>query len=153
MAETLYMETTKISVLRTCSEIEECLAKFGIKHFQKTFEKDGEVKGIAFTIEIAGSDLTYKLPFRWEEIQKLAQARKTGRPVQTSKADQARRVAARNVLRWVQSQVAMLKINMADLAEVFLPYQVVDHEEHTFYEVLADGGRNRIPELAHKLLT
>lgn len=53
MSKTLYMETTSISVIKTCAEIEEALLSFGVKQFWKEYENQS-VSGIAFIIEKEG---------------------------------------------------------------------------------------------------
>jgi hypothetical protein len=47
--------------------------------------------------------------------------------------DQAYRVAWRNILDWVQAQMALLEIGMAKMEEVFLPY-MQDRQGVTFFE-------------------
>jgi hypothetical protein len=61
--------------------------------------------------------------------------------------DQAYRVAWRNILDWVQAQMALLEIGMARMEEIFLPY-MLDSQGHTFFErmeqrgFLLDSGKN-----------
>ena len=52
---------------------------------------------------------------------------------------QAERVAWRQVLRWVEVQVAMIDCGMADPAEVFLPYAITA-SGRTVYQLFAETG-------------
>jgi len=49
--------------------------------------------------------------------------------------EQAYRVAWRNILDWVEAQMALIEIEMAKLEEVFLPY-MVDRNGRTYFETL-----------------
>ena len=52
---------------------------------------------------------------------------------------QAYRVAWRNILDWVQAQMALLEIGMAKMEEVFLPY-MQDREGVTVFERMEQRG-------------
>ena len=47
--------------------------------------------------------------------------------------EQARRVAWRQILRWVQAQMALIEVGMVDIKEVFMPYIMVSQEQ-TLYD-------------------
>ncbi len=49
--------------------------------------------------------------------------------------EQAYRVAWRNILDWVQAQMALIEIEMTKLEEVFLPYMVAKSGK-TYFETL-----------------
>ena len=53
--------------------------------------------------------------------------------------DQAYRVAWRNILDWVQAQMALLEIGMAKMEEIFLPY-MLDRKGRTFFERMEQRG-------------
>ena len=55
--------------------------------------------------------------------------------------DQAYRVAWRNILDWVQAQMALLEIGMAKMEEVFLPYMQQTTSEQTLLGKSADQPR------------
>jgi hypothetical protein len=87
-----------------------------------------------------GSFKPIKLPARVEKAQAVLKkqwdagliSHKRGRE-NTYGSDQAYRVAWRNILDWVQAQMALLEIGMAKMEEVFLPY-MQDRQGVTFYE-------------------
>jgi hypothetical protein len=53
--------------------------------------------------------------------------------------EQAYRLAWRNILDWVQAQMALLDIGMAKMEEVFLPY-VINREGKTLFEYYEHRG-------------
>ena len=136
--KSLHMETTSISVIKTCSEIEEILSRNGVTRIWKDFDGTGNIEGISFILPVNDENIPFKLPFRWESIQRLADQGKTGYK-KTADENQARKVAARIVLRWVEAQFALIEVGMAAVDEVFLPY-VVDGSGTTFYESLKPKG-------------
>jgi len=128
------MEMTSVSVTKTCAEIENVLIKHSVTAIMKTID-NGEVSGVQFIYNENGQSIPIKIPFRWQAIQKLAQQGKTGSN-KTSDEDQAKRVAARIELRWIQSMLAKVEVGMADMVEIFMPYIMVN-EGQSFYEKLS----------------
>ena len=53
--------------------------------------------------------------------------------------NQARRVAWRQIYRWIQSQLALIITGMVSPTEVFLPYMLLS-EEKTVYDRYIEGG-------------
>jgi hypothetical protein len=53
--------------------------------------------------------------------------------------EQAYRVAWRNILDWVEAQMALLEIEMVKMEEIFLPY-MVNPKGETFFETLEKKG-------------
>ncbi len=134
--ETLYMETTGIDVIKTCAEIEKILLRHGAVEIWKGFNK-GEIEGVEFVLPVEGKPINFKLPFRWQYIQEMARNGKT-RYKKTEDEVQARKVAARLVLRWVESQFALIDTGMVKAEEVFLPY--VAFEGITYFERIQSKG-------------
>jgi hypothetical protein len=48
---------------------------------------------------------------------------------------QAKRVAWRLIFRWIEAQLALVEINMADIKEIFMPY-LITSEGKTLYQVM-----------------
>jgi hypothetical protein len=76
--------------------------------------------------------LPYRLPARIEPVlQAMKNDRKT--PRNLCNIDQARRVAWRQLLRWIEAQLALVGVGMVDVKEIFMPYLIVSGK--TFYEI------------------
>jgi len=141
MAETFFLETTTVSVIRSCAEIEEILVAHGATQILKTFEA-GNVEGFQFLFNLNGTQAIFKVPFRWREIQRLAEQHQT-RYKKTATEEQARRIAARVALQWIKAQFAFIDAGQVSFTEVFMPYLMVS-ETQTLYERLSEQGLQRL---------
>lgn len=114
------MASTKISESKTAGEVSEELAKAGAGRIMTEYEF-GSACGISFMIERNGVVLSFRLPLNWEGVLQSMLLDKTT-PRHFCIEDQARRVAWRVILRWVQAQIALIESGSATLDQVFLPY-------------------------------
>lgn len=129
------METTKILATKTISEIQNILAKSGAEKIMIDYQ-DSEPESIMFSINHNTQQICYKLPCRKNKIYKYLQDKRNYPGDHTIKDhEQSTRIAWRQILRWIQSQFALLEIGMVDIKEVFLPY-CFDGKQ-TFYESIA----------------
>lgn len=143
----LFMERTKIEPDRTIADIQKELKKYGLRRFNVVYGDDGEIEAVAFTLRgaVPGTDMTgadypempYKLPARWEPLLGMATEGLT-KYLKPDDLDQARRIAWRQIYRWIQAQLALVEVRMVTTAEVFLPYMMVDGSETTMYEKLVE---------------
>lgn len=142
--KTLFMETTKVEVGRTVAEIQEILGNAGCVGVM-TLYKDKEVEAVCFKIMFLDREIPFRLPARWEAVYKnFVDRRSTGRDKPKHKPDddiaQAKRVAWRQILRWVQAQLALVETDMVKVQEVFLPYVQTGIEGKTLYEQIENKG-------------
>lgn len=145
MKRTIHMETTKVSTTKTLGEIQEVLRKHGMRRFNLMYE-DGEVNAVHFTLilQIPGQvdlhhEMPYKLPADHKALLTLAGRGET-RYLKKDDIEQARRVAWRQVLRWVEAQFAMAELEMVRPEQIFLPYMIVDEEENTVFDKMQSTG-------------
>lgn len=136
--KTIFMETTRIDPSQTVGEIQKLLGEYGASAIRTDYE-NGEVVAVSFTVKIDGDQIPFRLPCRWEAIKTIFESRRKrrygrGRPAGDLTA-QAKRVAWRQILRWVEAQLALKETKMAKLHEVFMPYLIVD-EGQTIFEKL-----------------
>lgn len=140
--KTLYMETTKKEPEETSSEIIKALKSYGLKRFMFDYD-EGEIVGCIFTLSFEdGKEVPIRLPIRWEPLWEKAER---GETKYIKDEDQAKRVAWRQVLRWIESQLALIEIGMVDIAEVFLPYMMVD-KKRTLYQYMVANNMKLIGE-------
>ena len=87
--------------------------------------ENGSPSSVTFCLVINGSLIGYALPANYSGILK---AMKNDRKVPNSKCNeqQAQKVAWRIIKDWVEAQMAIVEAQMADVAEVFLPYAVTN---------------------------
>ncbi|MFA5499463.1 MAG: hypothetical protein WC404_00110 [Candidatus Omnitrophota bacterium] len=140
--KTLFMETTKIAPEITVSQIQAILGRYGAKAIMTEYE-NREVSAVSFQIDVAGQLVPFRLPCRWEAVMDfLCKRRKYGTRSIKSSAKieaQAKRVAWRQVLRWIEAQMALVETNMVKVQEVFMPYMFLKSGK-TLYEKIEQTG-------------
>ena len=147
--KTLYMETTKIPAERTVDAIVKCLAAHAlVRETAQSYGEDGQINGVRFTVVEAGCvPCTFRLPARVEPVFMIINARRKYPWKYTEQdRDQAHRVAWRQVLRWIEAQLALMGTGMASAQEVFMPYLLVGaHDGPTAFEVFAESQLKALP--------
>jgi len=146
----LFMETTKIATAQTVGEIQRLLREYGASAIRTDY-KDGEVVSVSFTIVLNGDQIPFRLPCRWEAIKSIFESRRRrrsgrGRPP-TDLTAQAKRVAWRQILRWIEAQLALTETKMTKLHEVFMPYLLMDKGQTIFEKMESQNWKF---QLEHK---
>jgi hypothetical protein len=120
--------TTDIAVHRSVAEIQRTLSRHGAREVSVVYGAGGVISGVRFVLEVAGQEVTFRLPANPEGVLRALQAapltKHFTRRHQT--AEHAERVAWRILKDWTEAQLALVEANQAEAAEVFLPYAVVD---------------------------
>lgn len=134
----MFMETTRIAPERTVSEIQGILARHGANAILMEYEAMN-VSAVSFKYAVDGTQIPFMLPCRWRSIETVL--RKSGkRPRYDDTFESwARRVAWRQILRWVEAQMAMVETNMVKVQEVFFPY-IQTANGKTLFEVQENRG-------------
>lgn len=135
---TLYMESTKKEPEETIYEINMLLKQFGVRDVLVNYDDEQNVSSFSFSINSKNGILAFKLPVNHKPLWKLSKERKT-RYINCEQ--QARRVAWRQIYRWIQSQVALIQVDMVSVEEIFLPYLMMDNK-NTLYEKLTTSDFN-----------
>jgi hypothetical protein len=148
------METTKINPQRTAQEIVSALVAGGAQQVNQEF-KDGRIVGLHWTLLVNGSIVPFSMPARVDQLYAvlLEEARRSTRwwdgSTQTQQLrEKAERVAWRQLLRWVQAQLAMIDTGMVQAAEVFMPY--IQRGDRTLWQELAEGHFKMLAAPAEK---
>ena len=140
---TLYMETTKIEAHKTIGQIQGVLASYGATAILVDYEA-GEATAVSFKVKVSGRDIPFRLPCRWEAIHSKLKSkhRRSRKPIELE--IQAKRIAWRQILRWIQAQMALVETEMVKVEEVFLSYaQMKDGK--TLFEIIAEKGFKALP--------
>ena len=141
MRDTLFMETTKVEDTQTVAEIQELLAAKGASSIMVEYA-NCKVVSVSFQLIIENQTVPFRLPCRWHAVQTII--KRSGKRVRRNDTieDWARRVAWRQILRWVQAQLALIETGMVKPEEVFLPYAIVRSNDgtttKTMYDVIAE---------------
>jgi hypothetical protein len=137
MSKSLFMESTEIPTERTVSQIQEVLMRHKASAIL-TEMKNGEIDSISFKHDVGGVAVPFRLPCRAAAIEQILVSRNrktftTDREKENRRL-RARRIAWRQILRWVEAQMALVETNMVKIEEVFFPY-IQTKNGQTIYEL------------------
>lgn len=139
----LFMETAEISPERTISEIEGHLISHGAAAVLKEYT-GGAIEAVSFKMRTPAGDLPFRLPCRWQAIETILTKKARGKWNYSLSNDQkfrirekSKRVAWRQILRWILAQMALVETCMVTVEEVFFPY-IQAPSGQTLYELQAE---------------
>lgn len=135
---TLYMETTEISPEKTVAQIQSVLMKHGASAILTEME-NGSITAVSFKYKVGESYIPFNLPCRWKNIETLLAKRAGLHSWSPAKRREsitlkAHRVAWRQILRWIEAQLALVDTSMVRVEEVFFPY-IQTSSGKTLYEI------------------
>lgn len=136
----LHMGTTKIHPTKTAGQIQELLAQHNATSIQMRYDKS-EIVALDFAIMAHDKELLFTLPVRWEGVLKIIMRNKYFKPTEQEIA-RAKRIAWRQIYRWVQAQLALVEVEMVEMEEVFLPYLITSGG--SLYKQLSEKGFKQI---------
>lgn len=131
--------TSSVPVIHTIARIEETLVRAGAHGVRKDFVGN-RLAALDFTIRNGEKDISIRLPANVEAVYKaFADSRRRLRPESRDLLRaQAERTAWKLMQDWVEVQLSLIRLEQADLLQVFLPY--VWDGRRTFYDALKDTG-------------
>lgn len=137
--------TSKVSASQSIAKIEDVLIDLGAKNISKEI-KDGKVESLVFLIASSIDEQTYsyKFPvnvsgvFVFLKSQRAGGKTLSGSQVQKLQ-EQAERTAWKTLLEWVQIQASMIRLQQAELNEIFLPYLYLPDKGFSLWEALNSG--------------
>ena len=133
--------TSTVPAARSIAYIEGKLAQNGAKQTLKTYDDQQRVSGICFMIPIDGKEISFKLPAKVPECEKVLRANLSSRarPETIQKVEkQAERTAWKILSDWVEAQMAMIELAQVEVLEVFLPYVFDNQQGKTFFESIKE---------------
>lgn len=131
--------TTSIAVDKTIGEIQQSLRRAGASAVLVEYDQQGNVSTVNFKIRMPHGEVAFRLPGRVDGVLLSLQRQKVEKRHQTR--EQAERVAWRIVKDWVTSQLAIVEAEIANIAEVFLPYADTGGGK-TLYERMLESPQN-----------
>ena len=142
------METTEIAPEKTASEIGAALVKAGARDISLQYDAQRKVCGMRFSLPVESFVVTFALPVRVDPVFAILNGRRPKESWQRNNRqkfagqdrEQAERVAWRQLLRWMQAQLALIETGMVARHEVFMPYLLHAGTNQTLFEYMQGEG-------------
>lgn len=131
--------STKIPIEKTIMEIESILSKHGATHIFKMYDSKGSPTALAFKTMYKDNEISFKLPMELDKIKIVFknQASKGNLPKRLwDNEEQCKRTGWRIIKDWIDSQMALIEINVVRFEEIFLPYMYDSKTNETLFEKL-----------------
>src|SRR5690554_5648356 len=130
--------TTKIDSIKTIGEIQQILVSHGAKKIVSDYDDGGVPVNVTFCLIVRNQMMAFSLPANYAGVLRAMEKNKKV-PRSLCTKEQAVRVAWRIVKDWVEAQMAIVEAEVAEMAEVFLPYTVTK-SGNTLYKEIESGG-------------
>lgn len=129
--------TTQIDSEKTIMEIQKCLVSHGAIKIVCDYEGVIPVD-LTFCLPLNGKLVAFSLPANYEGVFQVIN-NNSRIPKKLRTKEQALRVSWRILKDWVEAQMALIDAQLADIAEVFLPYSIIKGGS-TLYRELKNGN-------------
>jgi len=131
--------TTKVPARRSIQEIHNSLADTGAESIIMKMEPStGRTIGLSFAIRVRGQLVNFMLPV---DLDGFRQALIDDRVARAKEDDYVYRVAWRCVRDWVMAQMALIRTQMAEFEQVFLPYAMSPTGQTVYQELMCGDSR------------
>jgi hypothetical protein len=134
--------TSTVPPEKSIAEIERLLARAGATKIAKDYAGDGSVVAFFFAIPTTNGPILFRMPCDVERVfEVLIQDHKRFRRDTKKKIrEQANRVAWRILLDWIESQIAMIRLNQVKPQQAFLAYAYDPRTQQTLFERIEENG-------------
>jgi hypothetical protein len=136
--------TTKVDSYKTINEIQQILARNGVKKMIMDNDLQGNPVALTFCINWNGTMTAFSLPCNFEGVLR-AMEKNNKVPRSLCNENQALRVGWRIIKDWVEAQMAIVEAQLSSIAEVFLPYAITKTGA-TLYEYLNNDKSLLLPD-------
>jgi YD repeat-containing protein len=138
------LKNTYSQSTRIFDDIQRVLREHRARQLSFDYDDAGRIVAIAFTLDIDGRFLSFRLPARIEAVERIFLQQKQETAVRyvdeltVTQREQAYRTCWANVRDWLSAQMAMVDMQQAEVEEIFLPYMLVADGKTTYFEVLRE---------------
>jgi len=140
--------STSIAVVRTITEIEKMLTKYGATKIMKEYDLAGNPAVLIFGIMTERGEMPIRLPIKVDKIMNVFKLQVSNGKLPNKfwgtdwAKEQAARVGWRIIKDWLDAQLTLLNIEMVKVEEIFLPYMYYDKLGKTVFELLEEQNFN-----------
>lgn len=135
--------TTSIKCEKTIMEIQQCLVEHGATKIVTDYT-DQAPTGVTFCLMINDKLIGFSLPANYSGVLRAMQ-NDNSVPRRLVNDEQALKVSWRIIKTWITAQMALVEAELADVAEVFLPYAVASNGM-TLYNKIKSGNMKMLEE-------
>lgn len=128
--------TTKVPAEQTAAEVVGILVRHGARSIQQEYDDSQNVVGLSWMARTPYGEIPFRLPVDAQRCFKVMLKQRLVRNDPQGMA-QARMTAWRILKDWIGAQMALIQTEMVDLAEVLLPYALVDSNTTLYQRLLA----------------
>ena len=142
MSQALLNYTTTVPARRTVAEVQDLLADAGARSVMVDFNEAGRAAAIAFVLVTPLGLRSFRLPADVAAVAKVlardaAKVRAHVSKANLASPEQAERVAWRILKDWLDAQLALVRVELATLDQVMLPYMMAK-DGRTVYDLYRD---------------
>jgi hypothetical protein len=143
----VFMGSTNIPVSRTIAEVQSLLVQVGAQQIAQDYDKQGAIVGMIFTLPVGSSILCFDLPVRSQQVFEKVHSQRKRQKEQHESEDRvtANRIAWRQLLRWIEAQLAMVDVGMVQAHEVLMPY-AIDRSGRTMFHLWSSQLALPVPD-------
>jgi|HubBroStandDraft_6_1064221.scaffolds.fasta_scaffold03578_4 hypothetical protein len=121
--------TTTVPAPRTVGEVQALLVEAGARSILLEYDGDGRASAVAFALDTSLGRRSFRLPADIDAVAKVLARDASAVKAHVNKRElashaQAERVAWRVLKDWLEAQLALVRVNLAGLDQVMLPYMV-----------------------------
>jgi hypothetical protein len=134
--------TSSVPSNRSVSHIEERLAAHGAQSVVKQYGEDRRLAAVSFFMRIGDRLVPFRLPARTAQVEQIFKARvkKPRRGTLEKLSEQAERTAWKIISDWVDAQMALVELQQAEIAEIFMPYMWSERLGKSYYQIAEAQG-------------
>lgn len=147
--------TTTIASQKTIYEIENILSKNGAAGIAKEYDDNANVIAVVFSLKTNDGIIGFKLPCEFEKVSIVLRKLRSSGKIQGITYAQAKNythainVGWRIIKDWIEAQLSLIKIDLASIEQVFLPYAYNPLKKQTLYETLKENNFNLLLSEKH----
>lgn len=131
----MWLEYTNKTPEATFADIQILLKNYKVTKMMLNYDSYGEMQGFAFSVNVDGQELPFKMPVDHKAIWEAA---KRGEAKNIKNEEQARKIAWRQTFRWIEAQCRFIKGRRVKLEQVFLAYLMIDQKNTLYDKMLED---------------
>lgn len=131
--------TTIISPEETIGEIQRLLSQHGVTAMMT--EYDGpQVEAVSFRIRVEAREMSFRLPCNHRAVREVFKQEgiTSVKHKDRNLDNQAIRTAWRIIYHWIDAQLALVRVNMVTVPQIFLPYTIM-RDNRTLAEHVAEN--------------